>query len=156
MPEPAATLLAALEEEERPRAAALCELLQQGGCRLAVKEAKSGPVLSAQRPDDGRTLAAFVCRKSGAKLRLYLREALADPALLAALADPMKAAVHRAGPCKRLANSAACNPRCPMGFAFDLDGQQLQRCRHTAFFFPLRAENIPALTALLRRELALD
>ncbi|MBO1680300.1 hypothetical protein [Bittarella massiliensis (ex Durand et al. 2017)] len=145
--------LAALDEGERPAAQALIQLLAEGGCPCALKEARSGPTLSFKRGGKGGSLAVFVCRKSGAKVRLYPQRALADAALLDGLPEGMKDAVRRAAPCKRLVGSGACNPRCPMGVSFSLDGQPLQLCRHTAFFFSLREETLPALKRLLASEL---
>lgn len=145
--------LAALGEGERPLAQALIRQLAEGGCPCALKEAKSGPTLSFKRGAKGSALAVFVCRKSGAKVRVYPQRALADAALLDGLPEGMKDAVRRAAPCKRLVGSGACNPRCPMGVSFSLDAQPLQLCRHTAFFFPLREETLPALQRLLASEL---
>ena len=105
------------------------------GCNCEIKSAKSGYVVSYTLGKPKRTLATFVCRKTGMKLRIYPEH------------------IQKASVCKRLVNPNDCNPRCAMGYTFEMDGEQYQKCRYMAFMPTLSAENNPYIKLFLKNEL---
>ncbi len=72
------------------------------------------------------------------------------------LPDKMKQEVKKASICKRLVNPEDCNPRCVMGYTFELDGERFQKCRYMAFQPTLSEENNPYILQFLKNELDAD
>ncbi len=83
-------------------------LLNQG-CQAEIKEAKSGYTVSYLKPER-KTLANFVCRKTGVKLRLYPEGLARYEAFLSTLPEAMKKRSAKASVCKRLIDPDDCNP----------------------------------------------
>lgn len=128
------------------------ELMKQG-CRLEQKTAKSGFVVSYIRKDTKRTLATFVQRKSGIKLRVFADHIAEFQELLNAFPRRMKTEIRKASVCKRLLDPNDCNPRCRMGYTFVMDHEQYQKCRYMAFLLTLHEESHPYILQLLHKEL---
>lgn len=122
------------------------------GCKLEVKEAKSGYVVSYLL--NKKTVANYVFRKKGLIIRIYANHLLDYMDLLETLPGPMAEDVKDAPVCKRLVNPEDCNPRCAKGYDFLLDGKRYQKCRYSAFQFLLSEEHNPAIREFVRRELA--
>ena len=128
------------------------ELMKQG-CRLEQKTAKSGFVVSYIRKDTKRTLATFVNRKSGMKLRIFADHIAAYQEILHVFPERMKKEIRRASVCKRLLDPNDCNPRCRMGYTFIMNHEQYQKCRYMAFLLTLNEESHPYILQLLHKEL---
>ena len=129
----------------------LNELFVKYGCKLQVKEAKSGLVASYLLGK--RSVANYVFRKKGLFIRIYPGGLDAYLPFLETLPEGMAKAVADAPVCKRLVDPYACNSKCPMGYQFTLKGERHQKCRYSAFFFLLCPENNPTVKAFLEKEL---
>lgn len=140
-----------LKPAEQAGVQALHEVLLNLGCQAEVNEAKSGYTVSYLKPDR-KTLANFVCRKTGVKLRLYPEGLARYEAFLSTLPEAMKKAIRKASVCKRLIDPDDCNPRCQTGYSFTLDGESFQKCRYMAFFFNVNESTLPSLLAFLEQE----
>lgn len=123
------------------------------GCNREIKTAKSGYTVSYTLGKTKRTLATFVCRKTGMKLRIYLEHIREYQSFLNDLPEKMKKDIKKASVCKRLINPDDCNPRCAMGYTFEMDGERYQKCRYMAFMPTLSEENNPYIKMFLKNEL---
>lgn len=129
----------------------LHRLLTEGGCKIEVKEAKSGYVVSYRY--DKKTIMNYVFRKKGMIARIYGNHVIDYMAFLDTLPDGMVKAIQDAPYCKRLLNPNDCNPKCAMGNDFILRGQREQKCRYSAFMFLLCEENNPFIKSFIMHEL---
>ena len=127
-------------------------LLAQG-CNCEIKTAKSGYVVSYTPGTAKRTLATFVSRKTGMKLRIFPEHIHEYQNFLNGLPEKMKKDIKKASVCKRLINPDDCNPKCVMGYTFEMDGEQYQKCRYMAFMPTLSMENNPYIKLFLINEL---
>ena len=143
--------LAAVDGGDRDFVQELHGALTEGGCKLELKEAKSGFVASYVH--NKKTILNYVFRKKGLIARIYANHIQRYMELLDALPGDMVRAVRDAPPCKRLLNPEACNPKCAMGYDFLLGGERLQLCRYSAFQFLVSPEHNPHIRALVLREL---
>ena len=87
------------------------------------------------------------------KLRIYPEHIREYQGFLNGLPEKMKKDIQNASVCKRLVNPNDCNPRCAMGYTFEMDGEQYQKCRYMAFMPTLSAENNPYIKLFLKNEL---
>lgn len=130
---------------------ALHQYMITQGCKVEIKPAKSGYVVSYRL--DKLVVANFVFRKGGVVFRLYgdgysdYRDALES------LPAAMKKEIERASACKRLINPDDCNSRCKMGYDFELDGNHHQKCRYNAFMFLITDESKPFIQSLAECEI---
>ncbi len=129
------------------------DCLIQRGCNCEIKTAKSGYTVSYTLGKTKRTLATFVSRKTGMKLRIYPEHIHEYQDFLNGLPEKMKADIKKASVCKRLIDPEDCNPKCVMGYTFELDGEQYRKCRYTAFMPALSVENNPYIKLFLKHEL---
>ena len=129
------------------------EYLTANGCKCDIKLQKSGYVVSYVSNGSNRTLATFVCRKTGMKLRIYPEHIQEYQSFLDTLPEKLKREIKKASVCKRLINPDDCNPKCVMGFTFTLDGEPYQKCRYMAFLPALSEENNPYIRQFLEKEL---
>lgn len=123
-------------------------------CQCEIKSAKSGYVVSYLLPDTKKTLANFVFRKSGIKLRIYADHVSSYQTFLNQLPEKMKKEIRKASVCKRLINPDDCNPKCAMGYTFSLDEETYQKCRFMAFMPTLNNENNPYIFQFIKNELS--
>ena len=123
------------------------------GCNCEIKSAKSGYVVSYTLGKPKRTLATFVCRKTGMKLRIYPEHIREYQGFLNGLPEKMKKDIKKSSVCRRLVNPDDCNPRCAMGYTFEIDGEQYHKCRYMAFMPTLSVENNPYIKLFLKNEL---
>ena len=100
-----------------------------------------------------RSLATFLSRKTGMKLRIYPEHIQEYQGFLDTLPEKAKKEIKKASVCKRLINPNDCNPKCVMGYTFALDGEQYQKCRYMAFQPTLSEENNPYIMQFLENEL---
>lgn len=142
--------LASVDGENRKFVSELHDELTKLGCKLDVKSAKSGFVVSYSL--NKKTIANYVFRKKGLIARIYAGHIAQYMELLDTLPDGMVRSIQEASICKRLVDSSACNQKCSMGYDFNLKGEHLQRCRNNAFMFLLNEENRPYIKSLLLHE----
>ena len=129
----------------------LHQVFMDKGCKIEVKEAKSGYVVSYIL--NKKTVANFVFRKAGLIVRIYANHVKEYMAFLETLPDAMIQTIQESPNCKRLINPNDCNSKCAMGYEFLLRGQRLQKCRNGAFMFLLCGENNPFIKTFLEQEL---
>ena len=127
--------------------------LTGNGCKCDIKTQKSGYVVSYVLNSGKRTLATFVSRKTGMKLRIYPEHIQEYQGFPDTLPEKVKKEIRKASVCKRLINPDDCNPKCVMGYTFALDGEQYQKCRYMAFQITLSEENNPYIREFLEQEL---
>lgn len=124
-------------------------------CKCDIKEAKSGFTVSYILCDTKKTLATFVFRKTGIKLRILAEHVAQYEELLNTLPEKMKKEIRKGSVCKRLLNPDDCNPKCSMGYTFSMDEEKFQKCRYMAFMPTLTEENNPYIKQLLEKELSM-
>lgn len=132
----------------------LDRLMREAGCTVGIESAKSGYVVSYKHPGTGKVLANFVFRKKGLLIRIYADHIMKYMDLLETLPPAMKAKVAKAPLCRRLVNPELCNPHCPKGYEFLLEGEGHQKCRYNCFLFFLEEEANPSIRAMVEKELA--
>ena len=123
-------------------------------CKCEIKTAKSGYVVSYIKNSNKRTVASFVSRKSGMKLRIYAEQIKEYERFLDTLPTKMKKDIQKASICKRLVNPNDCNPKCVMGYHFMMDGEGYKKCRYMAFMPTVNEENNPYIKQFLEHELS--
>ncbi|MDE7400269.1 MAG: hypothetical protein K2N06_12190 [Oscillospiraceae bacterium] len=143
--------LQSVEERERGFVEELHEFLSENGCECNIKQAKSGFVVSYVR--NKQTLMNYVQRKTGTKARIYAANIGSYQEILNTLPPKMKSGIVKAPPCKRLLDPSACNPKCSMGYIFEMDGVLYKKCRISAFMFTLSEENNGFIRTFLEKEL---
>ena len=127
-----------VDERFRSFVSQINEYLTGNGCTCDIKLQKSGYVVSYVSSSSKRTLATFVSRKTGMKLRIYPEHIQEYQSFLDTLPEKVKKEIRKASACKRLINPDDCNPKCIMGYTFVLDGERHQKCRYMAFQLTLR------------------
>ena len=142
-----------VDERFRSFVSEINEYLTGNGCKCDIKSQKSGYMVSYVLNSSKRTLATFISRKTGMRLRIYPEHILEYQSFLDALPEKIKREIKKASSCKRLINPDDCNPKCIMGYAFALDGEQYQKCRYMAFLPTLSVENNPYIKQFLEKEL---
>lgn len=128
-------------------------LLLDSNCTREIKTAKSGFTVSYLMQDTKKTLATFVCRKTGIKIRIFPQRLPAYMEFLDTLPTKMKKEIAKASACKRLANPNDCNPKCVMGYDFMMDQEHYQKCRYMAFILSVTEESTPYIKKFLQYEL---
>lgn len=129
-------------------------LMRGAGCTVGIEPAKSGYVVSYKHGPSGRVLANYVFRKRGVVIRVYADNVLKYMELLETLPKEMRAKVAKAPVCRRLVNPELCNPHCPKGYEFILEGENYQKCRYNCFMFFLEEEANPYVRQMVEKELA--
>ena len=142
-----------VDERFRSFVSQINEYLTGNGCTCDIKLQKSGYVVSYVSSSSKRTLATFVSRKTGMKLRIYPEHIQEYQSFLDTLPEKMKKEIRKASVCKRLINPDDCNPKCITGYTFVLDGERHQKCRYMAFQLTLSEENNPYIMQFLEKEL---
>lgn len=142
--------LASVDAENQGFVNELHAALTERGCKIDVKQAKSGYVVSYILHK--KTIANYVFRKKGLAARIYAAHIPEYMEILDAFPDTMTETVQAAPICKRLVDPSACNPKCAMGYDFILKGQRMQKCRNSAFMFFLNEESRPFVKSLLLHE----
>lgn len=126
-------------------------ILTKRGCKLEVKEAKSGYLASYLL--NKKTVANYVFRKKGLMIRIYANHIGEYTEFLDQLPGGMAKAVSAAPVCKRLINPEDCNPKCSMGYDFLMGGYHLQKCRNNAFMFLVCEDNNPFIKSFVKKEI---
>lgn len=100
-------------------------------------------------PKTKRAAFNFYFRKNGLHVRLYPDRNSG----LVTLTDYMVAEIDKQPDCKRLAATGGCNPKCQMGYDFELRGKHYQKCKCSAFSFLVTAESKPVITQWVNAEI---
>jgi hypothetical protein len=129
------------------------DFLMQNNCSCEIKDAKNGYIISYLMKKNKKTLATFVLRKAGARLRILPEYINRYADFLDTLPGNMKKDIQKASVCKRLINPDDCNSRCKMGYDFIMDQEHYKKCRYMAFLLALNSENNPYIKAFLEKEL---
>lgn len=127
--------------------------LMNNNCKYNIKSAKNGFIVSYILNSTKKTIATFVFRKTGLKLRIYPQHINQYADFLNTLPDKMKKEIKKASVCKRLINPDECNSRCVMGYDFFMDNNHYQKCRYMAFMHTLTEENNPYIRSFLEHEI---
>ncbi len=130
---------------------ALHEKLLAQGLTFKAEQAASGPVISYQL--NKKTVFNFIFRKSGMLVRLYGENLHRYEGLLENLPESLNKAIIKASICKRLTATAPCNSRCPMGYTFHFQGQEVKKCRYN-IILPVDDETLPIILNLVEQEIA--
>lgn len=128
----------------------LHDKLMDYGCKIEIKTAKSGYMVSYTY--NKKTVANYVFRKKGMLVRIYGVHVNDYESVLETLPDEMIHTIQKAPICKRMADPDACNPKCSMGYDFWLKGEHCQKCRSSAFLFMVCPQNNPWIRTLLLHE----
>ncbi len=142
--------LSSVDDENKNFVSELHEELTKLGCKIDVKLAKSGYVVTYSL--NKKAVVNFVFRKKGLFARIYANHVLQYMDVLDTLPETMVQTIREAPVCKRLIDPATCNQRCPMGYDIVLKGEHLQKCRNSAFMFVLSEESRPFIKTLLLNE----
>lgn len=142
-----------VEEHFRSFVSQINKYLTENGCKCDIKLQKSGYVTSYVLSSTKRTLATFISRKTGMRLRIYPEHIQEYQSFLSTLPENVKKEIKKASVCKRLIDPNDCNPKCMMGYTFVLDGERYQKCRYMAFQPTLSEENNPYIKQFLEKEL---
>lgn len=129
---------------------ALHNKLTERGCKIEVKSARSGYVVSYIIGK--KTIANYVFRKKGLLVRIYANHIDQYKEVLDTLPDELVQTVQNAPDCKRLIDPGSCNPRCSMGYDFWIKGEHCRKCRNGAFMFLICDQNNPYIETLLLSE----
>ncbi|MBS7008679.1 hypothetical protein [Anaerostipes sp.] len=142
--------LAAAAEENQEFVKELHDKLMELGCKIDIKSARSGYVVSYSL--DKKTVLNYVFRKKGMLARIYGVHVNQYTEVFDTFPDEMIQAVLAAPPCKRMIDPDACNPKCSMGYDFWLKSEHCQKCRSSAFMFLVCPENQSHIQSLILRE----
>lgn len=145
--------LTKLNAEEIPLAITINDIFTSNDCARNTKESASGFTVSYTSGTTKKTLASFICRKTGLKIRITPEKPFDCAELIHDLPDNMKKDMVRGNECKRLSGANVCNPRCLMGYDFMLDGDTYKKCRSMAFLFSVTDENLPHILAFIHKSL---
>jgi len=143
-----------VEKQYQDIVAEINEYLTDNGCKCEIKEAKSGFVVSYIYGTSKRTIASFVSRKTGMKIRIYAEHLAQYADLLDTFPQKMKQEIKKSSVCKRLINPNDCNPKCIKGYDFFMDNEHYQKCRYMAFMPTLNEENNPFIKCFLEKEIS--
>ena len=127
--------------------------LLENNCKRRIKAAKSSPTVSYLLQDSKKTLATFVCRKTGIKIRIYPQRLNEYMGFLDTLPAEIKKEISKASICKHLVNPDDCNPKCVMGYDFIMDKVRYQKCRYSAFMLTITEESISYIKKFLQNEI---
>ena len=133
----------------------LNELFTANHCKVEVKEAKRGFVVSYSYTLNKKKIALmnYVFRSQGMLVRIYARHISFYEKMLDELPDNMKKDVMKGGDCKRLTGVSECSPTCTAGYDFHMDGENYKKCKNSAFFWKVCGQNNIYIKKMIENEL---
>lgn len=146
--------LESVDEQYRDFVNQLNELLTKHDYKCNIKSAKNGYIVSYVFKKSKKTIANFVFRKTGMKVRIYASHINEYQSFLDSIPANMKKDIIKSSNCKRLIDPTDCNSRCSMGYIFDMDGEQYKKCRYMAFMPSLSEENNPFILQFIDNEIS--
>lgn len=149
--------LQSVTEENISFVTKLHSLFIENNCKVEVKEAKQGYVVSYSYMKDKKKIALmnYVFRKSGMMARIYARHISMYQNILDLFPVEMKKSMIKAGDCKRLNGTSECSPTCSAGYDYIMDGINYKKCKNSAFFWLVNENTKESIESLLTKELAL-
>ena len=126
-------------------------LIEQG-CKLVIKEARSGYTASYQL--ENKTVMNWVFRKSGIWARIYGDNASKYEKTISSLPADMQKKMMTSRDCKRLIDPTACSNTCVKGFVYVLNGDTQKKCRNDGMLFLLTNETAKHIAELVSKEVA--
>jgi hypothetical protein len=126
--------------------------LQSEGYKAKIESKASGFFVSYSHPKTKRSILNFFFRKSGMYARIYVDNAKKHESFLDSLPAAMEKELVKSAVCKRMLNIAECNPKCMMGYTFELKGTRHQKCRYGCFGFLVASESVPFISDFIKRE----
>ncbi len=135
----------------------LHDLFMNNGCKIEVKDAKQGYLVSYSYMKEKKKIAVmnYVFRKSGMMARIYARNASIYQSIMDFFPDSMKKSMIKAGDCKRLNGISECSPTCTAGYDYSMDGVNYKKCKNSAFFWLVNDTTIPYIEEMVENELKL-
>ncbi|MBE5851800.1 MAG: hypothetical protein E7299_02420 [Lachnospiraceae bacterium] len=131
------------------------KMFLDSGCKLEIKQAKQGYVITYVYMKDKKRIAVmnYVFRKSGMLVRIYARHVQMYQGLLDLLPEKMKQSVIKAGDCKKLTGVSECSPTCTAGYDFVMDGVNYKKCKNSAFFWLVEDDSKEFIKSVIEKEL---
>jgi hypothetical protein len=142
-------VLATIGAEHRVFASELHDALVGKNFKCKIESKSQGFFVSYANPVTKRAALNFYFRKNGLHVRLYPNR---DSGLVT-LTDYMVSEIDKQPDCKRMTKTAECNPKCQMGYEFDLRGKHYQKCKLCAFSFLVTTESKPVLMKWVEEEI---
>lgn len=135
----------------------LNSIFMENDCKVEVKEAKQGYVVSYSYMKDKKKIALmnYVFRKSGMLVRIYARHISMYQNILDTFPNKMKKEMIKAVDCKRLNGISECSPTCTAGYNYILDGANYKKCKNSAFFWLINEESKELIEQMIVKEVAL-
>lgn len=148
---------AIVDEEKKRFVTDMHSLFMDNGCKIEVKEAKQGFVVSYSYTKDKKKVAImnYVFRKKGMLARVYAKHVSMYQELLSSFPEEMKKEMLKAGDCLRLNKISECCPNCAAGFEYTMDGIDYKKCRNSAFFWLITRESEGFIEQVVRKEVDL-
>ena len=123
------------------------------GYKRKLEMAKNGYVISYAHPKTKRVVMNYVFRKAGLMARIYADNLGAYVGIVRRMPESIQKALVKASDCKRLMNPPKpCSPTCPMGAAFELNGEMHKKCRYNCFFMLVNEISQPVIRELVENE----
>ena len=147
--------LKTVESNNQPFINEIHKLFLENGCKMEIKQAKQGYVVSYIYTKNKKRIALmnYVFRKSGMMVRIYARHIHRYQILLDSISEEMKKNVIKAGNCKRLTGVSECSSTCTAGYDFMMDGVNYKKCKNSAFFWRVDADSMEHIKKILEKEL---
>lgn len=147
--------LSEVNPEYKGFAVQIHESLLQDGYKVKVESKTAGFFVSYSHPKTKRSMLNFLFRKKGLLVRIYADNYSKYTDFLNSLPEKMESEIGKASVCKRLVNPEDCNPKCVMGYDFNIKNNRYQKCRYSCFQFVVYDESIPFIEAFVENERAL-
>lgn len=147
--------LTGVAEEDMEFVKELNELFLANQCKIEVKEAKRGYMVSYAYTSNKKriSLMNYVFRSQGMLVRIYARNVHFYDRMLDSIPDGMKKDIQKGGDCKRLNGISECSPTCTAGYDFMMDKVNYKKCKNSAFFWKVCKENNPYIKEMIENEL---
>ena len=142
--------ITSVSDENQEFVRELHDKLMELGCKIDIKAAKSGYMVSYTY--NKRTIANYIFRRKGMFMRIYGVHVSQYQEVLETLPEEMISSIQKAPICKRMADPNDCNPKCSMGYDFWLKDEHYQKCRTNAFMFLVCPENSPFIRTFVLNE----
>lgn len=149
--------LRVVTEENMELVTKLHTLFMKNDCKVNVKEAKQGYMVSYYYMKDKKKIALmnYVFRKKGMLVRIYARHVFMYQNILDSFPESMKKDMIKAGDCKRLNGISDCSPTCAAGYDYFMDGANYKKCKNSAFFWLVNEESKAYIESMMAKEVEL-
>lgn len=131
----------------------LHEHLLGSGCKMKIELKSSGHLVSYTHTPSKKVILNFVFRKKGLITRIYGDNVSRYLTLMESLPSGMIQSIAKSPVCKRLLNPDDCNPRCSMGYDFEIHGERYQKCRYNCFMLDVNEENNSWIRSMIEHEI---